>query len=128
MGLAAHELPSAVRRAHRQTVESSPADMARFLQETLGQKLVAYIANVSAPRTVSRWMANERKPGRESEERLSAAFYIFRLLGEVESSHVIRAWFAGLNPLLDDMAPATLIREGRTREAVAAAKAFVSDG
>lgn len=102
--------------------------MARFLQDALGQKLVAYIANVSGPRTVARWVANERNPGTNAEERLSVAFYIFRLLRDVESSHVVRAWFAGLNPLLDETAPATVIREGRFQEAVAAAKAFVSDG
>jgi len=102
--------------------------MARFLQDALGQKLVAYIADVSGPRTVARWVANERKPGAGAEERLSAAFYIFRLLSEVESSYVVRAWFAGRNPLLDDVAPATVIREGRMQDAIAAARAFVSDG
>jgi CubicO group peptidase (beta-lactamase class C family) len=128
MGFAVEELPGATKQAHRQTVESSPGDMARFLQDALGQKLVAYIANVSGPRTVARWVANDRDPSPGAEERLSVAFYIFRLLGEVESSHVIRAWFAGLNPLLDEQSPATVIREGGFREAVAAAKAFVSDG
>ena len=116
------------KKAHRQTVESSPADVARFLQDALGQKLVAYITNVSGPRTVAHWVAGDRRPSSEPEERLRAAFYIFRLLGEGESSHVVRAWFAGLNPVLDDAAPATAIREGRTRDAVAAAKAFLADG
>ena len=128
MGIAAEELPGAVRQAHRQAVETSPGDMARFLQDALGQKLVAYIADVSGARTVARWVAGERKPGTDAEERLSAAFYVFRLLSEVESSYVVRAWFAGRNPLLDDVAPATVIREGRMQDAIAAARAFVSDG
>jgi hypothetical protein len=128
MGLAIEELPGATKQAHRQTVETSPGDIARFLQEALGQKLVAYIAAVSSPRTVARWVAGEREPGPEAEQRLRAAFYIFRLLSEVESSHVVRAWFAGLNPLLDEVAPATAIRDGAMQDAVAAAKAFVSDG
>ncbi len=114
-------------KAHRQTVESSPADVARFLQDALGQKLVAYIANVSGPRTVAHWVAGDRSPGPEAEARLRAAFYIFRLLGEAESSHVVRAWFAGMNPSLDETAPATAIREGKMRDAVAAAKAFLAD-
>jgi hypothetical protein len=128
MGLAAEELAGATKHAHRQTVESSPSDMARFLQDALGQKLVAYLANVSGPRTVAHWVAGDRKPGTEAEERLRVAFYIFRLLGKVESSYVVRSWFAGLNPALDDTAPATAIRDGKMREAIAAAKAFVSDG
>jgi len=114
------------KQAHRQTVESTPADVARFLQDALGQKLVAYIANVSGPRTVGHWVAGDRTPGAESEERLRAAFYIFRLLGETESSHVVRAWFAGMNPALGESAPATAIREGKLADAVAAAKAFLA--
>ena len=112
--------------AHRQTVESTPADVARFLQDALGQKLVAYIANVSGPRTVAHWVAGDRHPKPEAEERLRAAFYVFRLLGEAESSHIVRAWFAGMNPALGDTAPATAIREGKARDAVAAAKAFLA--
>jgi hypothetical protein len=127
MPFAVDEL-SGAKQAHRQTVESTPDDMARFLQDALGQKLVAYITNVSGPRTVARWVSNERSPNASAEERLSVAFYAFRLLSDVESSHVVRAWFAGLNPLLDEEAPATAIREGRYREALAAVKAFVSDG
>jgi hypothetical protein len=123
-----HPASPGAQKAHRQTVESSPADVARFLQDVLGQKLVAYVANVSGPRTVARWVAGDRSPGGEAEDRLRAAFYIFRLLGESESSHVVRAWFAGLNPVLDDMSPATAIREGRLREAVSAARAFLADG
>jgi hypothetical protein len=102
--------------------------MARFLQDALGQKLVAYIANVSSPKTVARWVAGEGSPRTDAEERLGVAFYIFRLLSEVESSYVVRSWFAGRNPLLDEVAPATVIREGRMQDAIAAAKAFVADG
>jgi hypothetical protein len=128
MPTAIREHPNArAARAHRQTVESSPADVARFLQDALGQKLVAYIAHVSGPRTVAHWVAGDRNPGAGAEERLRAAFYIFRLLSEAESSHVVRAWFAGMNPGLDDTAPATAIREGNMRDAVAAAKAFLAD-
>jgi hypothetical protein len=115
-------------KAHRQTVESTPADVARFLQDALGQKLVAYIAHVSGPRTVAHWVAGSRSPSAAAEERLRAAFYVFRLLGEAESSHVVRAWFVGMNPALEETAPATAIREGRLKDAVAAAKAFLAGG
>jgi hypothetical protein len=46
----------------------------------------------------------------------------------VDSPHVARAWFIGMNPQLDDEAPADVIREGRLREALVAAQAFVSGG
>jgi len=101
--------------------------MASFLQDALGQKLVAYIARVRTARTVARWVNEERTMGPGAAERIAAAFQIFRLIGEGESDHVVRAWFAGLNPLLDDESPATVIREGRYREAMAAARAFISN-
>jgi hypothetical protein len=115
-----------VTQAHRKSVESSASDMAAFLQDALGQKFVAYIIGTDA-RTIGRWAEGGNARG-ENERKLQATFYIFRLLSEVESSHTVRAWFAGMNPLLDDESPATNIREGRLREALGAARAFVAEG
>jgi hypothetical protein len=114
--------------AHRSATEAQPAYMAASLQDALGQRLVAYIVNVGDPKTVARWAREDRSPSAENEERLRAAFYIFQLLNELESSHTVRAWFAGLNPLLGDESPASVLREGRMKEAAAAAKAFAFDG
>ena len=114
--------------AHRTTVESSMADVAAFLQDALGQKLVAYMANISDPKAVGRWASGERKTRPETERRLRDAQYIFRLLVTKESPYTVRAWFVGLNPQLDDESPATVIRDGRTRDALVAAKAFLAGG
>jgi hypothetical protein len=117
-----------VSEAHRSATEAQPAYMAASLQDALGQKLVAFLVNVSDPKTVARWAREERSPSTENETRLRAAFYIFQLLNELESSHTVRAWFMGLNPLLGDESPASALREGRLRETMAAAKAFVFEG
>ena len=114
--------------AHRTTVESSMADVAAFLQDALGQKLVAYMAGVSDAKAVGRWASGERSPRPEAQRRLRDTQYIFRLLVTKESPHTVRAWFVGLNPQLDDESPAAAIREGRTRDAVVAAKAFLAGG
>ena len=45
-----------------------------------------------------------------------------------DSSRVVKAWFIGLNPQLDDESPAEAIREGRLKEAMSAARAFVAGG
>jgi hypothetical protein len=103
-------------------------DVARYLQEALGQKLVAYMADVSDPKRVGRWAQGAQAPRDEAERRLRAAFQIFHLLFAEESAHVVRAWFIGMNPQLDDDSPAEAIREGRLKEALAAAKAFVTGG
>ena len=103
-------------------------DVAQYLQEALGQKLVAYIAGVSDSKQVGRWAQGTQVPRDEPERRLRAAFQIFHLLLTEESPHVIRAWFIGMNPQLDDDSPAEVIRDGRVKEALAAAKAFVAGG
>lgn len=114
-------------QAHRNAVTFEIDDVARFLQENLGQKLVAYLADVADPKTVGKWIAG-RKPRADAEERLRAAFQIFHLLQTEESPHTVRAWFVGMNPQLDDVSPAQAIREGRFRDALVAAKGYVAGG
>jgi hypothetical protein len=114
---------------HRSAVASSIADVAAFLQDALGQKLVAFMVGVEDPKTVGRWASNKRLPKDvEVERRLRDAHQIFRLLLTMESPYTVRAWFVGLNPQLDDESPATAIREGRTRDVLVAAKAFLAGG
>jgi hypothetical protein len=115
--------------AHRTTVESSVADIAAFLQDALGQKLVAFMVGVEDPKTIGRWARGKRLPqDPDTERRLRDAYQVFRLLLAKESPHTVRAWFVGRNPQLDDEAPATAIHEGRTRDALVAARAFLAGG
>lgn len=121
-------LRTAAEDAHRKAVEAAPAQVAAYLQDALGQKLVAYLAGVSDPKAVGRWASEDRNPRSDTEERLRAAFQIFQLLLTAEAPQTIRAWFMGLNPQLDDESPARAIREGRMQEAWVAAKAFLAGG
>jgi hypothetical protein len=122
------QLRSAPQDAHRKAVESTIKDVVEYMQEVLGQKLVAYIAEVANPRTVGRWAAGERTPRTEHEQRLRCAYQTFQLLLAEESPHTVRAWFLGLNPQLDDESPAQSIREGNFRNVLVAAKAFLAGG
>jgi hypothetical protein len=122
------QLRSAPQDAHRKAVESTIQDVVGYMQEVLGQKLVAYVAGVSGPRTVGRWAAGERAPRTEHEQRLRCAYQTFQLLLAEESPHTVRAWFLGLNPQLDDQSPAQSIREGDFRDVLVAAKAFLAGG
>ena len=49
-----------------------------------------------------------------------------------DSRSVVQAWFQGMNPQLDDVPPARLLREGQVDDAaqavLAAAKAFAAAG
>lgn len=122
------DLTIASREAHRQTTESTIAQIAAYLEEVLGRKLVATLAGVQDSKAVGRWAAGERSPRRAGEERLRVANQVFRLLLADESAHTIRAWFIGLNPQLDDESPVLAIQHGRFQEVMVAAKAYIAGG
>jgi len=115
-----------VDQAHRQAVLAPMADVADFLQDLLGRRLVAYIAGVKDAKTVSRWANGEAEARQESETRLRVAYEIAHLLIEFDSSRVIKAWFIGLNPQLGDISPAEAIHDGHSKEALVAARAFIA--
>lgn len=108
--------------------EQAIADVARFLREAFGPKLTAYIASVTDPKAVAKWASGEHAPRPDAQERLRVAFQIFHMLQDRESPHTVRAWFVGLNPQLDDESPATAIQEGRFKDAMVAARAFLAGG
>lgn len=114
--------------AHRQTVEAGIEDVAQFLEEVLGRRLVAFMVGASDPKAIGKWAAGERQPRPETEQRLRTAYRVFQLLNAEESPHTVRAWFIGLNPQLDEESPAQAIRESRLRDVVMAAKAYVAGG
>ncbi|MBX4378005.1 hypothetical protein K4H02_23405, partial [Mycobacterium tuberculosis] len=48
----------------------------------------------------------------EDVERLRIAYRAARLITARDTPAVAQAWFQGLNPVLDDRAPALLLRDG----------------
>ena len=119
---------SATSEAHQKAVAFEVKDIARYLQETLGQKLVAYMAGVADPKRVGRW-AKARKhhgptPNAGSERPSRSSTCSSPRTARMSA----RAWFIGMNPQLGDDSPAEAIHDGRLKEALAAARAFVSGG
>jgi hypothetical protein len=55
-----------------------------FLQDELGQKLVAHMAGVSDPKTVCRWAKGERMPRADSEHRLRESYHRARMVRRAE--------------------------------------------
>jgi hypothetical protein len=106
------------------------AQIAAHLNDNLGPKLTAFMVGKDQ-QTVARWAKATQQPPRndvEVERRLRAVFAIVLLLSENDTRHVIRAWFLGMNPQLDDLSPAEAIANGELRDAMAAARAFVAGG
>lgn len=74
----------------------------------LGATTVAVIGGVTETRAVQQWMIG-REPQRQHVLRF--ALQIARMLAAEDGSHeMLRAWFQGCNPRLDDAIPALLLR------------------
>jgi hypothetical protein len=101
--------------------------LARSLQDVLGQRLVAVIAGVSDAKAVGKWARGERAPHPDAERRLRDAFQITQLLLQNESAETVRAWFTGMNPDLDDQAPALILAE-HPQDVLLAARNFLANG
>lgn len=112
--------------AHRRSVQVAPEDLVATLIDKLGARLVAFIVKRDVT-TISRWKKSAPTQ-EEALRRLMVTYQIFELLEAAEADHTIRAWFIGMNPQLDDESPAEAVREGRHREVMAAARAFLAGG
>ena len=119
-------------RAYESSVRSDVTELVSDLRELLGAKLVAYLGSVSETRAVRQWADGERKPPAEVVQRLRLAYQVAGLLAERDQPRVVQAWFQGMNPQLDDWAPARLIREGSLEDVgtrvLGAARAFAAVG
>ncbi|GAA4049500.1 hypothetical protein GCM10023063_41460 [Arthrobacter methylotrophus] len=119
-------------KAHQDSIRLPDPELVRDLRDLLGAKLVAYIGSVKETRAVRLWADGERKPSADVMRRLRTAYHVAALLGERDSRAVVQAWFQGMNPQLDDVPPARLLREGQLDDAgplvLAAARAFAAAG
>jgi hypothetical protein len=110
---------------------STTAQVARYLQEHLGQKLAAVAVGAHDPKTVSRWAAGKVSPPFVREIRLRAAYDATRLIVDQDGDETARAWFLGASPFLDYESPALVLSQAKTvqecRGIVPAAISFLED-
>ena len=126
--LAIQPIDRARHAAHRTAVQSTISHVTAELQKVLGQSLVAVIVDKEV-RTVARWTAaSPAKPSTRDNQRLRDALQVQQLLLTVDAPDVVRAWFMGMNPQLNDLTPVEALAESRSREVMAAARAFVNAG
>jgi hypothetical protein len=106
----------------------SISEIARFLQEHLGQRMTAYIGGVTDQKMVARWIAGQNAPRDESQRRLREGYQATRLLVTAYGDETAKAWLFGSNTRLDDRAPAYVLRHATSwedmRYVVPAARAF----
>lgn len=112
---------------HSKSVQLAIEDVAGALQQHMGQALLAVVVGKNV-RTVARWSAGAARPVSADEKLLRDAYQVLELVLTVEESLVARAWFMGMNPLLDDMSPVEALAGGQARLVLAAARAYVDAG
>jgi hypothetical protein len=109
------------------------AELVTALREMLGARLVAYLGKVKETRAVRQWAEGTRTIGNDTDvERLRIAYRAAKLITARDTAAVAQAWFQGLNPILDDRAPALLLRDGDLADVgprvLAAARQFAAVG
>jgi hypothetical protein len=113
--------------AHERTVRATLPEMAAHVESVFGRRLTAAMLGIADPKAVGRYARGSQKPQAEVERTLRAIYQITVLIGQVESDQAIRAWFLGMNPHLDDHAPAGLVRD-EPEQVMQAARLFVANG
>lgn len=113
------------REAHARSLQLEIPAVVERLTGVLGLALVAVIVNKDG-RSVQRWAAGETKPAQQDERTLRDTLQVLELMASSEAEPVVRAWFMGMNPQLEDASPAEAVSEGRAREVMAAARAYLN--
>lgn len=118
--------------AYERATRAGFDEVAAQLSELLGRKLVAYIGAVKETRAVNQWAAGNREPGSETQLRLRLALQVALMLEAADGRRVTQAWFQGMNPQLEDRAPARVLRDVPLEDAgpavLGAARAFLVGG
>ncbi len=119
--------------AHETAMRTELPALVKELRGVLGARLVAYIAGVSETRAIHSWADGARDVrGAETVARLRLTYQLCQLVTARDSSAVAQAWFQGLNPKLDDVSPARLLRTGAVDDVgpllLAAARSFAATG
>jgi hypothetical protein len=115
------------RSAHREASRTSVAEIAAYLQAMLGPTLTAITLGIKDPKAVGQWAKSQRQPRAAQEKLLRETFQVVNYLARIEQADVIRAWFMGMNPDLDDRSPALTMRAD-PGAVLKAADAFVHNG
>lgn len=119
--------------AYNAALTMSTAELVSNLRDLLGAKLVAYLGKVKETRAVRQWAEGTREVANPADvDRLRVAYRAASLITQRDGKEVAQAWFQGLNPLLDDCAPARLLREGDLKtvgpQVLTAARQFAAVG
>lgn len=115
------------KEAYRRATSTPISVIARQLQKTLGQRLAALVVGAGDPKAIGHYANGTRSPHEDTARRLRVAHQVVVTLSSRETPETIQAWFVGMNPDLNDEAPADLILK-EPKRVLEAARAYVEDG
>jgi uncharacterized protein (DUF2384 family) len=106
------------------------ADVAGYLQDTLGQRVAAHLVGLVDTRQIGRYVRGKKGSSDRTDRRLREAYKIVRMVAEAYDAKTAKAWLFGTNTRLDERAPIDVIRAATTTEEFAdvrrAARQFAS--
>jgi hypothetical protein len=99
-----------------------------YLRDHLGSEVTAYLSGADSPDLFARWVEGGAQPQADHEQRLRPAYEAARSIVQAYDDETARQWFGGMNPSLEDTAPAYVLRHGSPKQwgsVVSAAMEFV---
>ena len=101
--------------------------MLRALRSSIGVPLTAALMGAGSTAAVNAWIAGRAPMDHRAEQRLRDAYRVTQTLLAIETPEIVRAWLLGMNPALDDRAPAAVLAEDPAA-VIRAARFFVANG
>lgn len=120
-----HEALDLTTRSLRLSISEVVAELVKVL----GTPIVATVGGGKTTRAVRGWMRNENSP--RNDQALRSALQIVDVLRTADQQDdTIRAWFGGMNPLLDDDNPALILGRNphNAKRVLHAARRFAAQG
>jgi hypothetical protein len=106
--------PAFRRSIEHEATTQAISQIAGYLQEHLGQKITAYLSGLDHAKTVGLWVSGASEPRDLAKTRLRYAYQAARFLIEAYDAETAKAWLFGSNTMLDDEAPAYVLRHAST--------------
>ncbi len=107
------------------------AELAGYLQATLGQRMAAHLAGLDHAKQIGRYARGQAAPRNDlTARRLREGYKVVRMLADAYDAATAKAWLFGTNTRLDDRAPIDVLGLGTAGEefgaVVRAARQFSS--
>ena len=115
--------PDAVATLEHEAISRDIREIARRLQEQLGQRIAAHLAGLTDAKQIGRYGRNDGpEPSARTERRLREGYLIVQMIAAASDAKTAKAWLFGTNSHLDDDAPIERLGSAESTEDFVAVK------